>query len=730
MTGHLIPLDDEWLMWRLAALRAAGMPYEWLSAPLADVVRQPQFFEALVWHNPSLVETWLGAYVLALRAGNDRLTRRTKRETALARYVQRFCAKNDTIGFFGPVAWATLDPAALGVTIAGKGGISGRSVHFDAWAVDEIGRHWADDPDVAPHLPFTLHPAAHLDDGDVLHLPHRAPAPCSGVDAGILRAAGRGGRAEIVAAVSRACGVSEEDVLDRFTQLRRQGVIRVTPRVPPGADPENSLRAVMKTVPDPAVRARLSGQLAGLEKERNALATSAGDPDAVLAALRRLTATFQSLTGHSGARTKQETKAGRALVYHDCRRDLDVTVGGDLLALAREPLSLMLRSAQWICSEVADAIHERLRDEFEVLRAGRTEVPLLDLLFAVGEDLAGGPRSVVHAVADDFQLRWQEILGADGPGPRSLHAADIRPTVDALFPRRPVRWTAARQHSPDLMLCAPRGAPPYWVLGEIHLALNTLENRALATHADDPEWLRRATAEDFASGRFVPVFPRSWPDVSPRTYPPLAFSVPGSYVYWSFTDDDGDPSGNPAVPGTSLVIRDDGDELVVHSSTDGWRAPILEVLGEFLSILVVNRFRLRPPAPHLPRVTVDDVVVCRETWRVPATSLLAGPLDGDEGGRAMARLVTELGAPRRFFVRTPVDTKPSYVDADSPALLRGMARVVRNLERAAEPAWLELVEMLPAEPDLWLTDPEGRRFTSELRMVAVDRRQVPREAGE
>ncbi|MFB4300566.1 lantibiotic dehydratase [Actinomadura sp. NTSP31] len=729
MTGHLIPLDDEWRLWRLAALRAAGMPFAWLSAPLAEVARQPKFFEALVWHNPALVETWLGGYVQALRAGDDRLTRRAKRETVLARYVQRFCAKNDTVGFFGPVSWATLDPSAVGVNIAGTGEISGRSVHFDAWAVDEIGRSWAADPEVGPHLPFSLNPAARLDDGDVLHLPHRPPARCSDVDAAILRAAGRGGRAETVAAVSRACGASVDDVHDRFARLRRQGVIRVEPRVPPGSDPERSLRSVVEAVADPAVRARLSGRLTRLDEERGALAASAGDPDAVLAALRRLTATFQSLTGHSGTRTKQDAKAGRALVYHDCRRDLDVTLGGDLLDLAREPLGLMLRSARWLCSEVAGAVDERLREEFKVLSADRTEVPLLDLLFAVGEDLAGGPRSVVHPVAEDFQMRWQEILGADGPGPRSLRGTDIRPMVEALFPRRTPRWPAARQHSPDLMLCAPPGARPYWVLGEIHLALNTLENRALANHADDRAWLGRATAEDFAAGRFVPVFPRSWPDVSPRTYPPLAFSVPGSYVYWSFTDDDGDPSGAHAVPGSALVVRDDGDELVVRSPAGEWQAPVLEVLGEFLSILVVDRFRLRPPAPHLPRVTVDDMVICRETWHVPAAPLLAGPLDGDEGGRAMARLVAELGAPGRFFVRTPVDTKPSYVDADSPALLRGMARVVRNLARAEEPAWLELVEMLPAEPDLWLTDPEGNRFTSELRLVAVDRTNLQREAG-
>ena len=722
MSEHLIPLDDDWAMWRRAALRAAGMPFAWLSAPLADVVREPQFFEALVWHNPGIVEAWLGGYVRTLRAGSDRLTRRTKRETALVRYVQRFCAKNDTVGFFGPVAWATLDPAASGVTIEGKGTITGRSVHFDAWAVDEIGRRWAADPAVAPHLPVTLHPAAHLDDGDVLHLPHRPPARCSAVDAAILRAAGRGGRAAMVAEATAACGADGQEVLDRILRLERQGVLRVAPRIPPGSEPEKSLRAAADTVADPGVRAELTGQVTALDRDRAALAAAAGDPDAVHAALRRLTTTFQDLTGHAGTRTKRDAPAGRAMVYHDCRRDLDATVGGDLLDRAREPLGLLLRGAQWLCSEVAGAVHERLCDEFEALRGGRAEVPLLDLLFAVGEDLAGGPGSVVHAVTDDFQQRWQEILGGDGPGPRELRAADLRPAVEALFPWRPVRWAAARQHSPDLMLSAPPGGRPTWVLGEIHLALNTLENRALAVHADDAEWLRRATAEDFAAGRYVPVFPRSWPDVSPRTYPPLAYSVPGRYVYWSFTDDDGDPSGNPSVPGSTLAVRAEGDELTVCSATQGWRAPILEVLGEFLSILVVNQFRLRPPAPHLPRVVVDDMVVCRETWQVDGAPLLAGPLDGGEGAAAMARLATGLGLPRRFFVRTPADPKPSYVDSADPALLRGMARVVRNLDRPGGAGRLELVEMLPAEPGLWLADPQGRTFTSEFRMVLVDRR--------
>jgi len=56
---------------------------------------------------------------------------------------------------------------------------------------------------------------------------------------------------------------------------------------------------------------------------------------------------------------------------------------------------------------------------------------------------------------------------------------------------------------------------------------------------------------------------------------------------------------------------------------------LLEVVGDMISTATANCFDLVPPGAYVPRVTVDDLVVNRETWRLAATEPgFAGTADG------------------------------------------------------------------------------------------------------
>ena len=62
---------------------------------------------------------------------------------------------------------------------------------------------------------------------------------------------------------------------------------------------------------------------------------------------------------------------------------------------------------------------------------------------------------------------------------------------------------------------------------------------------------------------------------------------------------------------------------------------MLEFFGEFVTAVVVNQFRLREPSPHGPRVRLDDLVVARQSWRLPAADLVAlGEGAGTAGSRS------------------------------------------------------------------------------------------------
>jgi len=85
---------------------------------------------------------------MLLRWGFSRLRVRTvvRREPATAQsrrtggnYAQRYCVKNDTIGFFGPVAWGRIEAGEESLDfLPGPSLIKKRQAYFENWAVDRI----------------------------------------------------------------------------------------------------------------------------------------------------------------------------------------------------------------------------------------------------------------------------------------------------------------------------------------------------------------------------------------------------------------------------------------------------------------------------------------------------------------------------------------------------------------------------------------------------------------
>jgi len=739
--GHRIALRDDWSLWRLGALRSAGMPISWLdafavppgedgesearhravsAAAVRDIVAQPAFLEAVTWQNPALVRNWLGRFAADVGTGGDgRLSRRDQREALVAFLAQRYCAKNETIGFFGPVAWARFTDDHVGVVTRGDAGLRSRTLFREQWAVDAVAQAFAARPALAPHLVARRHPACSFDDR-VLRRPRRPPQPLDGAEASVAAALTRPRR---VGDLLTECGPpdSAPAVAQALERLVSTGAVLIGLPIPVTDRPEDALRAQLAHIPDDGLRAGLIAELDRIDEATAAVAAAAGDAAALRAALDRLDTEFHSLTGAGGQRTKPDRDLGRCIVYEDCRRDLDVDIGADLLDDLRAPLALLLDTARWLVSETGVEVERDLAARERSLRAtsGRP-VALCDLVMAAGDVLGGLPGTAADRVAADFRARWAELLATATGTPARLGTATLAPLVRLLFPAGPVGWRAARQHSPDLMLREREGRRPQWVLGELHLALNTLENRAFLTQADERAELFAATAGDFPDGRFVPVYPARSPEVTSRTYPPLAIDLPDLYRYWSWTGDEGHPAGRPVLPGAGMVVEQDSGRLIVRPVDGGWHTPLTEVLGEFLTALVANRFSVREPAAHHPRLLLDDVVVARETWHLPVTDLPHSARSDDYRHRSLRDRLEELGTPRCVFARTADQPKPYLVDRNAPLSLRNLARGLRRSAASDPAASITLSEMLPAPDELWLSGPGGLRHTSELRVVAHD----------
>lgn len=74
---------------------------------------------------------------------------------------------------------------------------------------------------------------------------------------------------------------------------------------------------------------------------------------------------------------------------------------------------------------------------------------------------------------------------------------------------------------------------------------------------------------------------------------------------------------------------------------------------------------------------------------------------------------------------SPAEPRPFYVDFESPVYITILAKAMRRLARKDPAARVKVSEMLPTPEQAWLTDDEGRTYTSELRFVAVDQTAVP-----
>ena len=82
-----------------------------------------------------------------------------------------------------------------------------------------------------------------------------------------------------------------------------------------------------------------------------------------------------------------------------------------------------------------------------------------------------------------------------------------------------------------------------------------------------------------------------------------------------------------------------------------------------------------------------------------------------------------LDLPRHVFVRFTGERKPIYADLTSLASVDLISRAVRrSRHEAGAEATVTVVEMLPGPDEAWLVDADGQRYTSELRLVAVDQK--------
>ncbi|MFJ4525615.1 lantibiotic dehydratase [Streptomyces sp. NPDC088810] len=698
-----------------AAVRAAGSAQE--------IAASGPFRAAVAWQNRGVLDSAIRPFLNWSPATAGRTFKQRQREELVAHYWQRFCVKNDTIGFFGPVGWGAFDTSRPGMAVEPGTGLTASSeVFWSSWSVDALAREIDADPAVRPWTAPRRVPFVRLEENAV-RLPARPPRPVPPQTLRLLRLCD-GTRS--VPALQRELG-PETDVPALLDELVRLRWITWRLDVPADIRPDRRLRACLERIGEPTLRAAALARMDELQSAVEAVRAAAEDPERLVAALTSVEHTFQRVTDAVAKREKSATTApGRAVVYSDSRRAARVTLGSHVLA-ALAPLDLLMSAAAWLCAALAARVTERVAEVYERLRAdagpGRP-VDLAAFWFACMPVLHGAAAADAAGLQEEFERRWQRILPASAGVRRvTVAGADIAGRVaEAFGPATAPGWTAARYISPDVMIAAEDAAAVergefHLTLGELHLAANTLGNELFVNQHPDPRELFDHTDRDHPAPRLMPLLPKEHKSrLSARIRHALV--RPRDYQV-ALLDNTADPYRDRTVPSADAVVEHRDGRLCVVLP-DGAVFPAVEVFAHVLTTLVTDRFRLLPEADHSPRVTVDRMTVARESWRFTG-SALAFADDKSEARRFVRarqwRDTHEL--PRFVFVVSPTEPRPFFVDFDSPVYVNILAKAARRLARKDPDAKLTVTEMLPTPEQAWLTDDQGRRYTSELRLVAV-----------
>lgn len=699
------------------------------SKALRQIAAWPQFREAVTWQSRRAVTTALDTLLSHPPHAGPPTSKSRQDEELVASYLQRYCVKNDTIGFFGPVGWAQF--AELPTTLVARPGdrlLATRQVYFELWPIEALAKAILSTFDIRRWLNPIRMPFLRVE-GLLLHHPVYGSSRISREQAEILRACdGRMPAIRIAAALKRD-GVlrQEEQLYERLAELASAGLVFWDFNIPLGPYPERVLRRHLERIEDCHLRRNALNMLDELEDASYGVAAAAGNAEELGRVLQNLEQTFARLTGVSPTRGEGKVYAGRTIVYEDCRRDVTVVLGSELLEALATPLSLLLTSARWLTSECAAVHRNKFREIYrEMANAnGNAQVDAATFFQKISPFLYSDGNSLERPVQERFQAKWERILGmGDRSEPLQYSSHDLVASVRHEFGASRPGWRTARYHSPDIMIVAAdlqaveRG-DYLLTMGEFHVGVNTLQAGLFVNQHPSPEDLIEASEADLGTPRVVALPSRDTPELLARTFTGMLSSNDFrlEYAKDGFVDD-----RSKAIQISSLVVVEEDGMLVARTRDGRRRFDLIDLVGGLLQSFVIDSFRMIGARIHTPRISIDRLVIKRESWKFPVEALtFAGVKLQSDRFLETRRWAAGCRLPRMIFFKAPVERKPMFVDLDSPILVDLFCKAIRRTREAGldDPS-VEISEMLPTPDQVWLRDAAGNRYTSEFRVVAVD----------
>lgn len=666
-------------------------------AALRDLASDPRFQEAVWLSSPQMFQYGLQGYLERWHP-EKRSSDVRHVERQLISYLQRFCAKNDTASFFGPLNYGDFSSDAPQV-LPGPGAehILKREVFLSYWGVLALADKLEADGAIQPYLQPRCSSLCSFDlPGQQVTLPGGRTSRLSLQEGQILKwIDGQRTLQEIASGLQW----TDEAVFAGLRRLIQSRLVTLRPEPPvTRVRPlEWLLDWVEQLPPSCPARPRWLGVLGTFKGFQDRFAEASFPERREI--LARVEEQMSALTGGQARRGGGQLYADRLLLYEECLGGVSPLALGPTFAaeLQRQLAPVLDLYAAHAC-----AVHEQLSAYGKaLLQDGAPEgvFPFLDLVGTLREKhFEAQPTPVQEALVTMLRAQAdRQVVEID--------AATLPPLERASF-RRHVLLT-----SPDVMLLARdvealRAGDFRVVMAECHDTL-MVWGWATSFHArrdhvqhDAAAFLARVrgthTLANVLASKRVKIVP---------------FEYPGPTIEVATISEKPPAERIPIASVTTLL--EDGK---LYLQAPGW--PGFSLYNGELPTLAHSLFappRIVPPqitlGKHTPRLIFQNVVLQREQWCLRREELFPGTYQGTSFELLLdtQRAARKLRLPRYLFARVAGERKPVLVDLANYFLLELLAYIVPGEGEVT------LTEALPGPNELWLRSSIGT-YCAELRL--------------
>ncbi len=669
---------------------------------LRDIAAHPSFQEAVWLSSPQMLVHGLRPY-LERWTPNKRTSDSRRVERQIMSYLQRFCAKNETASFFGPLNYGDFASPVVDETLPnlGQTRLQRREAFMAYWGVAALAHAISKDEQVRIHLSPQPNPICLLDiDAGRAIIPGHKNIALGKFDVYLLRFVD--GKRSVVT-IAGLAQLSVEQTWILLERLSHAHIIILRLEVPVTVlRPLEWLRNWLQDLPEScSTRVYWTGIVDTMRRIQDSFAA------APLAGKQQLLATIEALlaevTGEEGRRGTGEFYADRLLLYEECLGSISPLHLGPICAaeLRDQLIPVLDLYASHACHvyQVTRALAVNALAEVSEPEQG---VPLVQFIRELRDHYQEG--------ANTPQTPLQENILSQLRG----HADEREFQIDkTLLP--PIDYNAMNSTvlltSPDILLLAKdrnalQAGDFRVVIGEIHDTL-MIWGWALYFHPDrnrveaDTEHLLQRSRGTHTLANVLPS----------RRVKIVPFEYSGPTIEVQATSQKTDPAHR--IPIAEVRIGIDAGQPYLYTS----QIPRLLLYNGELTTLSHAAFalpRVVPPSidlgAHTPRLMLGRTVIQRERWRVTRADLIDRRYQGVSFDLMynILRSARRLHLPRYLFVLPEGERKPLFIDLYNYFSLELLDYLlVENRNVLAS-------EMMPSLDDLWLHDESGK-YCSELR---------------